>query len=180
MPGADITVIVCGAPLTARTPELLSHLIADGWRPTVISTPAALDWLDADAVERLTGKPPRTTFRAPTQAKADAPSAVLVCPASFSTLNKAAAGMADTYALAQLCEALGGGLPTVIVPMVNDKLWRHPAWAASLSTLTSAGAVLVDVQTGRPSAGPVTSGTGDAVVAGFDPQWISTLLPPLA
>jgi phosphopantothenoylcysteine synthetase/decarboxylase len=180
MPGPDITVIVCGAPLTVRTPELVSHLQSAGWSPTVVGTPAAMEWLDPDAITRLTGRPPRTAFRNPTQPKAGAASAVLVCPATFNTLNKAAAGAADTYALAQLCEALGSGLPIVIVPMVNDKLWGHPAWQGSLNVLESAGAVLVDLQTGRRGAKPVASGTGDAVVADFDPRWIVSVLPAIS
>jgi phosphopantothenoylcysteine synthetase/decarboxylase len=179
MSPADITVMVCGAPLTARAPEVLSHLLAEGWRPTVVGTPAALQWLDIPAVERLTGDSPRTTFRSPSQSKADTPAAMLVCPATFNTLNKAASGAADTYALAQLCEALGSGLPTIIVPMVNDKLWGHPAWAASLSVLQATGAVLMDIQSGQVGARPVTSGTGDRVVADFDPRWLSAALPAL-
>jgi phosphopantothenoylcysteine synthetase/decarboxylase len=179
MPGNGLTVIVCGAPLTERTPDLLSHLAAVGWRPTVVSTPSALQWLDTPTIEHLTGAAPRSTFRTRAQPKGDPPSAVLVCPATFNTVNKAAAGAADTYALAQLCEALGSRLPTVVVPMVNDKLWGHPAWQNSLAMLRSAGAVLVDVQTGELGTSPVASGSGDTVVRNFDCGWISAALPSI-
>jgi phosphopantothenoylcysteine synthetase/decarboxylase len=176
MAGTDISVIVCGAPLAARTGDVVAHLLEEGWQPSVIGTPVAMEWLDGVLIERLTGRPVRTTFRSPAQPKARPASAVVVCPATFNTLNKAAAGVADTYALAQLCEALGSKLPTVIVPMVNDKLWGHPAWIGSLSTLQVAGAVLVDVQTGDLGTKPIVSGTGDDVVARFEPQWISSAL----
>jgi phosphopantothenoylcysteine synthetase/decarboxylase len=177
MPVSAITVIVCGAPLAARVPDVLLHVLSRGWRPTVVATPAAAEWLDDDAVEALTGGPPRTAFRASTQRKAGAAAAVLVCPATFNTLNKAAAGAADTYALALLCEALGARLPTVIVPMVNSKLWCHPVWDGTLSVLRSAGALVMDVRTGGLGARPVASGTADDIVAGFDPRWISAILP---
>jgi hypothetical protein len=173
VPELDLTLIVCGAPLTSRTPALVVALMTDGWRPTVVATPGSLQWLDGEAIKRLTGEPPRLEFRLPTQTKRDRPpAAVVVCPATFNTVNKAAAGINDSYAMGVLCEAIGVGTPTVLVPMVNNKLWGHPVWARSLGTLVEAGVAVVDVQTGSVGAAAVTSGTGDAVVAGFDPQWV--------
>jgi phosphopantothenoylcysteine decarboxylase len=179
MQGNDLTVIACGTPLAERLPDLIIHLRAVGWRPTIVCTPSALQWVDHSMIEALTGAPVRSTFRTKTQPKGAPPSAVLVCPATFNTVNKAAAGAADTYALAQLCEAMGSRLPIVVVPMVNEKLWGHPSWRTSLSVLRSAGTVLVDVQTGELGTRPVASGSGDTVIANFDPEWISTALPQL-
>jgi hypothetical protein len=85
----------------------------------------------------------------------------------------------DTYALATLCEALGTGLPTVLVPMVNHKLWGHPAWSRNIATLRDAGVTLLDVHTGAAGTSPVRSGSGDEVVARFDPAWLTTHLEPL-
>jgi hypothetical protein len=62
--------------------------------------------------------------------------------------------------------------------MVNDKLWRHPVWESTLSVLRTAGAVLMDIRNCQPGAAPVASGTGEDVVAGFDPRWISAVLLP--
>jgi hypothetical protein len=135
--------------------------------------PAAREWLDADAVQRLTGRPPQFEYRAPTlERRADPPAALVVCPATFNTVNKAAAGAMDTYALGQFCEALGMRLPTVVVPMVNDKLWGHPAWTSSLAVLRAVGVRLVDIQTGQLGESPVKSGTGAEVVERFDPAWL--------
>ena len=180
MSDVDVTLIVCGAPLTARTPDLVRELLAEGWRPTVVATPSAAWWLDGYAVESLIGEPPRTQFRSPSQPKRGGPpAAVVVCPATFNTVNKAAAGINDTYALGVLCEAIGTGTPTVLVPMVNNKLWGHPAWAGSLDVLSSAGVVLLDVNSGVAGTSPVVSGTGGEVTARFDPQWVATQLRAL-
>lgn len=177
MPDVNVALIACGAPLTERVPDLVAALIAQGWRPTVIGTSAAAGWLDGDAVAALTGEPARFDFRPPTQAKrGDPPDAVVVCPATFNTLNKAAAGAADTYALGVLCEALGTGTPTVVVPMVNDKLWGHPAWAPSLDVLRRAGVAILDIHTGAPEPKAVASGSGDKVVRDFDPAWLTDIL----
>lgn len=180
MANSDVTVIVCGAPLTARLPDLLAELLAKGWQPTVVGTPASAAWLDADAVVQLVDEPPRLEFRSPMQLKRGGPpAAVVVCPATFNTLNKAAAGINDSYALGVLCEALGTGTPLVVVPMVNNKLWGHPAWAGSLAVLERAGAFLLDVHTGARGASAVISGTGGDVVAGFDPRWVTAQLKTL-
>lgn len=180
MQNLDLTVVVCGAPLTSRTPDLLVALLAEGWRPTVVATAAAQAWLDFDEVERLVGERPRVDYRSPSQPKrGGVPAAVLVCPATFNTINKAAAGLADTYPLGVVCEALGTGIPLVVVPMVSNKLWGHPAWAGSLTVLGSAGTVFVDIQTGEPEASPTMSGTGAEVVAVFDPAWVTRRLKSL-
>jgi phosphopantothenoylcysteine synthetase/decarboxylase len=174
----NVTVIVCGAPLATRTPDLLIELVAEGWTPSVIATPSALGWLDQAAIADAIGVPARSQYRDPSQPKSLDPAAVVVCPATFNTVNKAAAGAMDTYALGVFCEALGAGIPTIVVPMVNNKLWGHPAWQRSLSVLVEAGAALVDVQTGGLELTPVTSGSGDAVVEAFDPSWVTARLEP--
>jgi hypothetical protein len=130
-----VTLIVCGAPLAARVPDLIRGLMADEWQPVVVGTPGSVGWLDHDAVTRLVGEPPRFEFRAPwTPKRGGPPAAVVVCPATFNTVNKAAAGIADTYALGVLCEAISTRTLTVIVPTVSTKLSGHPAWPRSLAT----------------------------------------------
>lgn len=60
MIGNDLTLIVCGAPLAARTGDLVTDLMKAGWRPSVVATPAAMDWLGRDidlASDRLSAAP---------------------------------------------------------------------------------------------------------------------------
>lgn len=178
--GTEVTLIVCGAPLTARAPDLVAALLGQGVRPTVIGTPASAAWLPSNEIAGLTGVPPRFEFRSPTRTKRSGqPVAVVVCPATFNTVNKAAIGATDTYALAVLCEAIGAGLPTLIVPMVNDKLWGHPAWARSVVRLRRAGAAFLDIQSGERGTAPVRSGTGFTVAERFDPMWLTAELARL-
>ena len=133
--------------------------------------------VDDDAVRDLTGAPPRVEFRDPDQPKqSGSTQAVVVCPATFNTVNKAAAGAADTYALAQLCSAMGEGLPLLVVPMVNNKLWGHPAWSRSPAILEGAGATMLDIHTGKVGAVAVQSGTSGDVVAAFDPGRVTNRL----
>lgn len=102
---------------------------------------------------------------------------MVVAPITFNTVGKLANGIADTYAHSVLCEALGDGLLIVAVPMVNDRLWHHPAWAPNTRRLIEAGMSFLDVHTGRVGLVPVRSGTGGEVVDRFDPAWVTARLP---
>jgi len=168
-----LALVVCGAPLAARGHEIAAAAIQAGWDVKVVATPAALGWIDDRQIMSVTGSPVATTYRQPDQPKrGPRPTAVVVCPATFNTVNKLAAGIADIHAMGVLCEALGAGTPIVAVPMINDILWGHPALSRSLRDLADAGVTFVDVRTGRTDRlAAVRSGTGDQVVKAFDPRW---------
>lgn len=80
---------------------------------------------------------------------------MIVAPATFNTINKWAAGTADTLALGTLCEAYGLGVPTVVLPCVGDALAAHPAYRASLTRLRGMG-----VRFGEPYSGEAQEGGG--------------------
>jgi phosphopantothenoylcysteine synthetase/decarboxylase len=158
--------------------DVAARAIELGWLVRVVATPSAMNWIDTAQVERITGFAVLVEQRQPGQAKRfPQPAGVIVCPATFNTVNKLAVGIMDTYAAGVLCEALASRIPITMVPMVSTRLWHHPAWAHNLDVLTAAGATFIDIQTGRagqPTA--VQSGTGGEVIAAFDPTWV--LRPP--
>jgi phosphopantothenoylcysteine synthetase/decarboxylase len=168
------TLVLTGAPLTARAVDIARAFQADGWDVQLAATHAAKAWIDEDELRRKVGRTPVSDFRAPRQTKRpDRPSLVVVAPMTFNTANKLALGIADTYVHSLLCEALGQGLPLLAVPMANERLWGHHALASSLDVLRRAGVVLLDVRTGTADCRPVPSGTGDAVAEAFDPGWLT-------
>src|SRR3712207_2982172 len=121
-------LVVCGAPLTRRAGDLGDALTEDGWDVHIVGTPSSAEWIDPDTAKRFR---PRFDFRAASEPKrTPAPHVVAVCPATFNTVNKAAVGIADNYALSVVCEAIGEGLPVLMAPMVNHKLWGHVQWPA--------------------------------------------------
>ncbi len=169
--------MVCAAPLANRAPAIAAALRGAGYEVTVVSTPQARHWIDESAVADVTGRPLLVEYREPQQAKRGGrPDVVVVCPATFNTLNKWAVGVSDDYALGVLNEALASRTPLLAVPFVSDRLWPHPAFAAHLDFLAHAGVVFVDPQTGQASARPVRSGTGSEVAAHFDPAWLVAIL----
>ncbi len=152
---ARLGIVVCGAPLAARAADLAAAADRAGWDVALTLTGAAEQWAETQDLPLV-------------DRDCDA---LVVCPLTFNTANKWAAGIADTSWLGVLNESLAAGLPIVAVPMVNETLWRHPAWDATLALLSSAGATLVDPATGDTKARPVPHGSGDRIAEGFDPEW---------
>ncbi|MFI2644071.1 flavoprotein [Streptomyces sp. NPDC018610] len=145
-------VVVCAAGIAAGVDTLVAAARQRGWETGVIATPVAMGgFFDVAAVEALTGRPVRSAWRSPADPRPfPPPDAVAVAPATFNTINKWAAGIADTLALATLCEACGLGVPVAALPCVADALAAHPAYQDSLERLRAMGVRFGDPSTGEP------------------------------
>ncbi|WP_336205096.1 flavoprotein [Nonomuraea sp. LPB2021202275-12-8] len=137
-------IVVCATPRARVVDELVERAIGRGWTPCVIATPQAVRFVDVAALTELTGYPVRHAYKDP-----DAPDllpdpdAILVCPASFNTINKWAAGISDTLALGLITEAIGMGLPLVAAPAVNSAQASHPAFERNVGELRAAGVTML-------------------------------------
>ncbi|MFJ5557014.1 flavoprotein [Streptomyces sp. NPDC093250] len=143
-------VVVCAAGVAADVSKLITCAQERDWEVGVIATPVAMHgFFDAAAVETQTGRPIRSAWRAPGDPRPfPAPDAVVVAPATFNTVNKWAAAIADTLALGTLCEAVGLRVPIAVLPCVAGALAAHPAYRDSLTRLRGMG-----VRFGDPYAG---------------------------
>ncbi|GAA2251765.1 flavoprotein [Streptomyces indiaensis] len=143
-------VVVCAAGIAQDVTELTTAAQERDWEVGVIATPVAMNgFFDTAAVEALTGRRIRSAWRSPGEPRPfPAPDAVVVAPATFNTVNKWAAGIADTLALGTLCEVAGLGVPIAVLPCVADALAAHPAYRDSLGRLRGMG-----VRFGEPYAG---------------------------
>lgn len=138
--GRLLYLVVCAAPPTLVISELIDLVSADGWEVCVIPTPVAATWIDTDAVAERTGHPVRSYQRLPGEPSTlPVADAVALVPATFNTINKWAAGIADTFALGILSETLGHGLPIVACPHAMPALTSHPAFAHSVEVLRGCG-----------------------------------------
>ena len=158
---ARLSIVVCGAPLASRAVDISMAATGAGWDVALTLTSAARTWTTHDGVQE------------PAARHCDA---VLVCPLTFNTANKWAFGISDTDWLGVLNETLAAGVRTVAVPMVNETLWRHPAWDATLARLATAGVTFVDPATGEADSRPVPHGSGEDIAKAFDPSWVLRLL----
>ncbi|MDX3733448.1 flavoprotein [Streptomyces caniscabiei] len=148
-------VVVCAAGVAAEVSKLITAAQERDWEVGVIATPVAMGgFFDSAAVETLTGRPIRSAWRRPGDARPfPPPDAVVVAPATFNTVNKWAAGLADTLAVGTLCEASGLGVPIAVLPCVADALAAHPAYRASLARLRGMGVRFGDPYAGGPEEG---------------------------
>jgi len=140
-------VIASGASPARELPELVAAL-SDDWDTCVITTPEGSRFFDIAQIAAMTGHPVRTSFKDPDAQDLLPPaSAFAAVPATFNTINKWAAGISDTLALALLNEAVGLGRPIAAVPWPNAALARHPAFGHSISTLRACGiTVILDLE----------------------------------
>lgn len=142
MDARALYLVVTGAPArNASAGHMVEAAQGRGWEVTVISTPMGTRFHDPDELARRTGTAPRVDFRHPgTGQRLVPPDALLAYPVTFNSLNKIAAGFADTMAVAVVCEMLGYRVPTVVVPHLNEPLARHAAVGPSVAALRSMGA----------------------------------------
>ncbi|MCC2276693.1 flavoprotein [Streptomyces sp. ET3-23] len=135
-------VIICAAGPAGDAARLVRAAQDQGWDVCVIATPATVDgeFIDRPAMESLIGRPVRSTWRRSGEEKRNPPAdAVIVAPMTMNTANKWAAGIADTYALGLLTEAVGLGLPVAALPFWSTALDAHPATRHAVNVLRSTG-----------------------------------------
>ncbi|MEZ4522643.1 MAG: flavoprotein [Thermomicrobiales bacterium] len=137
-------VVVSGAGTARRIPELIELLSPEFDRVIVVPTENArrvisqrelalldrVDVVDSYFDETIQPYPPEGI--------------VLVAPCTFNSLNKLAAGIADTLALSIVAEAIGRETPVVVAVSVNPPLYAHPRTAASIETLRSWGVTVIE------------------------------------
>ncbi|MCG7523369.1 flavoprotein [Streptomyces sp. OfavH-34-F] len=147
-------VVVCAAGIAGDANKLITAAKEQGWDVGVIATPQSLGFLDTEAFEAQTGYPIRSEWCSPGDPRRLPPAdAIAVAPATFNTINKWAAGIAETLALGILCEAYGMGVPTVVLPYVNAAMAAHPAYGRSLDQLREMGVLVGSYAPHRPKAG---------------------------
>ncbi|HKA05512.1 MAG TPA: flavoprotein [Acidimicrobiales bacterium] len=136
--------VVCGSPAARAVGTLVATARGQGWDVCVVATPDALKFIDIPDLVRQTGHPVRHRYKYPGDPDVlPAPEAIIVAPATVNTVNKWAAGIADTLALGLLVEGLGRGLPIVALPFTNAAMAAHPAFGESVQKLRSWGVTVL-------------------------------------
>lgn len=158
-------LMVCGAGPADHIDRMITLAHADGWDVWCIATPAAVEhFLDLDELAQLTGHPVRTGHQRAGQPALPKTTAVIVAPATYNTINKWAAGIADTYVLTQLAELTGLGVPIAVLPFVNTALAANRVFQRSVAELRESG---VTVLLGEGGFVPHPPRTGGRVMDGY-------------
>jgi hypothetical protein len=166
MPARFMFLVVCGAGPAPQVSTLISLAQADGWIVRVVATPAALEFIDAGALETETGSPVRSNYATKGQSRVSSRNAdaINVAPTTFNTINKLALGINDTYALNIVAEAVGQGTPVTILPFVNSALAARRPFIQAVENLRSEG---VEILLGPNQWTPHPPGTGGQRIADF-------------
>jgi hypothetical protein len=78
----------------------------------LVTSPRGPTFIDADALEAMTGHPVRSDYKNLGEPDVlPAPDAMIVAPATTNTINKRAAGISDTLPLGLIVEGIGKRLP---------------------------------------------------------------------
>lgn len=135
----QLSVVVCGAAPTAEVGALVRLAQQRSWTVRAIPTPDALSFVDAAELESMTGNTVEVGYRSPSDVRPPRPDGVIVAPATFNTINKAALGITDTHALGVIAEAIGRAVPVVMVPWVNEPLAARAPFRRALEQLRDEG-----------------------------------------
>ena len=131
--------------------ELLRLLTEAGHGVRVVPTPDSLHFVGAATWAALSGQPVTTTawedvHQVPHVRLGQDADLVVVAPATADLLARAAAGQSGDLLTAVLLTAR---CPVVYAPAMHTEMWEHPATAASVATLRSRGAIVLDPASGR-------------------------------
>lgn len=134
-----MALILCGAGPAGFAEHFIKQAHERGWSVRVLLTPSARSFVDETALEAQTGEPVRHSHRAPGAPRSAPVDLFVVAPASANTINKLALGIADTYALDVLAEAVGCQQPVIILPFVNTSLADRAPFQRSVASLREEG-----------------------------------------
>ncbi|MFW5816290.1 MAG: bifunctional phosphopantothenoylcysteine decarboxylase/phosphopantothenate--cysteine ligase CoaBC, partial [Wenzhouxiangella sp.] len=138
-----ILVLVSGSIAAYKALDLLSRLNKWGAELRVVLSAGAERFVTPLSVEALTGRAPYQSQFAAGQAMAHIRLAewadlVVLYPASASTLNRLAAGLADDL-IGSLSLARDTNTPFWLAPAMNPRMWAHPAVQGSTERLDQWG-----------------------------------------
>ena len=165
-----VTVGVCGGIAAYKAVDLVRLLQDAGLDPHVVMTASAQQFVTPLTFSAISGHPVITGMftgadsdsNAPKQdptiehiAEAQSTHALVIAPATASTLAKLAQGIADDF-LSTLY--LATTAPVIIAPAMNVNMWNHPATQANLAILRDRGVHIVEPGTGYLACGMTGSG----------------------
>lgn len=161
MPFDTLYLLVTGAGTARRLPGLLPRLVALAPQVVTVLTPNAERVLSPRELALVPGHRVVESYFDPAITPFPPPGVVLICPCTFGSLNKLAAGIADNLPLSIAAEAIGRATPVIVAISVNPPLWAHPQARLSASTLRSWGCSVLDPV---PNGDWLTLAPDDAIV----------------
>lgn len=155
--GRRVVLGVSGSIACFKSAQLCSQLVQAGALVDVILTEAAQKFITPLTFQSLTRRPVYvdlyevlpdfSSAHVELGARADA---LVICPASATTLSRLARGSAEDMLS---CTALATAAPLILAPAMNVNMWQHPATQDNMALLARRGAVQVGPIEGRLAEG---------------------------
>ena len=156
---ANVVVGVTGSIAAHRAIEVVSQLVKAECAVRVVMTSDAQRFVTPLPFKTLSRNPVITDLYdeeegwKPSHIRvADEADLLLVAPATANTLARMAHGIADD-ALGCVALALEPGVPMLVAPAMNGKMWLHPATQANVAILKERGVEFLGPDTGMLSCG---------------------------
>jgi len=163
--GKRIVLGVTGSIAAYKAADVASKLTQAGALVDVLLTPSAVQFVTPLTFRSLTGRPVYTDMFNPDTEVAEQhvflarqADAVLVAPATATTIARLAAGLADDMVSLTV---LATRAPVLLAPAMDAQMWENPATQANVETLTQRGMIFVGPAEGRLASG--LSGRGRLV-----------------
>ena len=142
--GKQVVLAVTGSIAAVETVRLAHALRRKGAVVQGVMSPAACGILHPDALTAATGSEVITRCGGTIEhvlwcgekGRADL---LLIAPCTANTVGKIACGIDDTCVTTFATTAIGTGIPVLVAPAMHATMFRHPAVAKNLGTLTAWG-----------------------------------------
>ena len=154
----NIVLGVSGSIATYKAIDLASLLTKEGHGVDVVLTRDAQEFVKSLPFRTLTRRPVVTSLYDEDETGvthirfADNADLMLVAPATANTIAKLANGFADD-ALGCVALALNPGVPVLVAPAMNGKMWQHPATQTNVQMLRERGVEFIGPDEGMLSCG---------------------------
>lgn len=158
MKGRKIFLCVTGSIAAYRVCDLVGELRKRGARITCAMTKGAREFITPLTLRSLAGGKVHTDLFEEFEgvlhtSLADESDLIVVMPASANVIARMAHGFADDLVTSTI---LATRKPVLVIPAMNDNMYRHPKTQENLKTLKALGYSLVE-----PVKGPLVCGRED-------------------
>ena len=162
MKAKNIIIGITGSIAAYKACDLMSQLKKNGHSVTVVMTREAEEFITPLTLETLSGnKAHRDMFRLPDKREiahvslARQADIIVVCPATANIIGKLAGGICDDLLT---CTITSSTSPVLVVPAMNDNMYRHETTQKNIRELKKIGYKFVGPIHGKLACGSVGIG----------------------
>ena len=160
--GKKIVLGITGSIAAYKACYIIRGLIKRGAEVQVVITPAGKEFITPITLSALTSKPVISEFFAQRDGTWNShvdlglwADAMLIAPATASTIGKMANGIADNMLITTYLSAKA---PVFVAPAMDLDMYKHPVTQRNLKVLQSFGNIIIEPESGELASGLIGKG----------------------